>query len=68
MADFDHGDLGPNVLASVFATWTIALIFVVLRFWTRARIVHALGPADWCIALSLVRPLHAPLQSPGFGI
>jgi hypothetical protein len=65
MADLDHGDLGPNVLASVFATWTIALIFVLLRFWTRARIVHALGPADWCIALSLVRSFHDPL--PGFG-
>ncbi|KAK4041588.1 hypothetical protein C8A01DRAFT_34313 [Parachaetomium inaequale] len=57
MADLDHGDLGPNILASAFVMWTIALVFVLLRFWTRARIVHALGPADWCIALSLIASL-----------
>ena len=54
VADLDHGDLGPNVLAATFVTWAIAFIFVVLRFYTRATIVRALGLADWFIALSLV--------------
>ena len=54
VAGLDHGDLGPNVLAATFITWAIAFIFVVLRFYTRATIVRALGLADWFIALSLV--------------
>jgi hypothetical protein len=55
MADLDHSDHGPNILAAAFTTWAIALLFVLLRFYTRARIVRALGLADWFIALSLVR-------------
>ncbi|KAH6855994.1 hypothetical protein B0I37DRAFT_442742 [Chaetomium sp. MPI-CAGE-AT-0009] len=54
MADLDHGDLGPNLLAANWTTWAIAVIFVLLRFWTRVKIVHALGPADWFIAASLI--------------
>jgi len=54
MADLDHGDLGPNMLAATFTTWGIALIFVLMRFWTRATIVRKLGLSDWFIALSLV--------------
>jgi hypothetical protein len=42
------------MIAAVFTAWTIALVFVVLRFWTRVRIVHSLGPSDWFIALALV--------------
>jgi hypothetical protein len=45
------------MLAAAWTAWTIALIVVLLRFWTRARIVHVLGLADWCILLSLVRAL-----------
>lgn len=56
MADLDHGDLGPNMLAASFTTWGIALIFVILRFWTRATIVRKLGFSDYFIALSLVCP------------
>ncbi|KAL2153690.1 hypothetical protein VTH82DRAFT_4845, partial [Thermothelomyces myriococcoides] len=52
--DKPHNSLGPNILATCFVTWTIALIFVLLRFWTRTKIVRLLGPADWCIALALV--------------
>jgi hypothetical protein len=55
MDDLPHDDLGPNIIAANFATWTIALIFVLLRFWTRVKIVRALGAADWFIAASLVR-------------
>jgi hypothetical protein len=54
MADLPHDNLGPNINAATWVTWTIALIMVLLRFYTRARIVHALGWADWFIALSLV--------------
>ncbi|AEO60814.1 hypothetical protein MYCTH_74573 [Thermothelomyces thermophilus ATCC 42464] len=53
-ADLPHNSHGPNILAACFVTWTIALIFVLLRFWTRTKIVRLLGPADWCIASSLV--------------
>jgi hypothetical protein len=28
---------------------------VILRFYTRTRIVKALGTDDWCIAIALVR-------------
>ncbi|KAK3319163.1 hypothetical protein B0H66DRAFT_258056 [Apodospora peruviana] len=49
-----HDDSGPRMVAAGFITWTIAFIFVVLRFWTRAMIVRRLGAADWCIALSLI--------------
>ncbi|KAK3687807.1 hypothetical protein B0T22DRAFT_479091 [Podospora appendiculata] len=47
-------DTGPRMLAAIWITWSIAAIFVSLRFWTRGMIVRVLGPADWCIALSLV--------------
>jgi len=50
----DYSDLGPNIIAASFVTWAIALAFVLMRFWTRARIVHKLGLADWTIAVSLV--------------
>ena len=63
VADLDHGDLGPNMLAAAFVTWSIAFIFVVLRFYTRATIVRALGIADWFIVLSLVCPFSAPALS-----
>ncbi|KAK3307230.1 uncharacterized protein B0T15DRAFT_382826, partial [Chaetomium strumarium] len=52
--DQDHGDQGPNMIAAAFTAWTISLVFVLLRFWTRARIVHSLGPTDWFIALALI--------------
>ncbi|KAK3294236.1 uncharacterized protein B0H64DRAFT_462914 [Chaetomium fimeti] len=54
MAELDHDDLGPNILAANYTTWAIAVIFVLLRFWTRVRIVRSLGPADWFIAASVI--------------
>ncbi|AEO66300.1 uncharacterized protein THITE_2077835 [Thermothielavioides terrestris NRRL 8126] len=53
-SDLDHSDLRPNMLAATWITWTIALIFVLLRLWTRTRIVHTLGISDWFIVLSLI--------------
>lgn len=64
MADLDHGSLGPNMLAATFTTWGIAFIFVLLRFWTRAKIVRNLGWSDWSIALSLVWRFQAPIPGP----
>ncbi|KAK4234454.1 hypothetical protein C8A03DRAFT_18650 [Achaetomium macrosporum] len=52
--DSDHGDLGPKLITAAFTTWSVAFIFVLLRFWTRSRIVHKLGAADWFIALALL--------------
>jgi len=60
MADLPHDSRGPNILAACFITWTIAFIFVLMRFWTRARIVNALGWADWFIAFALVRAGSLP--------
>jgi len=54
MGNLDHGDLGPNTIAAAFTTWTIALVFVSLRIYTRTRIINALGISDWCIGLALV--------------
>lgn len=61
MGDLDHSDTGPNIIAAAFTTWTIALVFVLLRFYTRSRLVKALGLTDWFVALALVRvfPPHA---------
>ncbi len=53
-AYLDHSDLGPNIAAASFVTWVIALAFVLMRFWTRMRIVNKLGLADLVIAVSLV--------------
>ncbi|KAL1843194.1 hypothetical protein VTJ49DRAFT_2745 [Mycothermus thermophilus] len=54
VADLDHGDLGPNILAAAAITWTIALVFVLLRFYTRLRLVRGLGLTDWTLLLSLL--------------
>ncbi|KAK0636822.1 hypothetical protein B0T17DRAFT_90797 [Bombardia bombarda] len=52
-SDLDHDDDGPRMVAAAFATWAIALIFVLLRLYTRAFIARVLGPADWCISLAV---------------
>ena len=61
--DAPYEDVRPNILAAAFSTWAIALVFVLLRFWTRGRIVRAVGAADWCIAAAVVRLADAPLSS-----
>ncbi|KAH6634789.1 hypothetical protein B0J18DRAFT_30843 [Chaetomium sp. MPI-SDFR-AT-0129] len=53
-ASLPHDNTGPNILVATWTTWTIASIFVMMRFWTRVKIVHKLGAADWCILLSLL--------------
>ena len=52
--DLINEDYGPSMLAATWTTWSIAVIFVALRFWARSRAVNGLGASDWCILLSLV--------------
>ncbi|KAJ4388916.1 hypothetical protein N0V93_006378 [Gnomoniopsis smithogilvyi] len=43
-----------HVLACAIATWTIAALFVSLRFYLRGRLMHVLGREDWTILISLI--------------
>ncbi|EGO58880.1 hypothetical protein NEUTE1DRAFT_128403 [Neurospora tetrasperma FGSC 2508] len=47
-------DYGPSMLGAIWTTWSIAVIFVALRFWARSRAVNGLGASDWCILFSLI--------------
>lgn len=46
--------LQPDIIACGVLTWLIALTLVVLRFYTRSRLIQVLGPTDWCIGLAVV--------------
>jgi hypothetical protein len=52
--EFSGRKLQADIIACVSITWLIALFFVILRFYTRGRLIHVLGPSDWCIIPSLV--------------
>ncbi|KAK1764388.1 hypothetical protein QBC33DRAFT_594971 [Phialemonium atrogriseum] len=43
-----------DIIACASITWLIALLFVVLRLYTRGRLLHVLSATDWCIILSLL--------------
>lgn len=47
--------LQADIIVCSVITWLIASIFVILRFYTRWRLKHILGPTDWCILPALVR-------------
>ena len=47
-------DTGPRIVIAAFTTWSLTVVFVLLRFYTRARIVRTLGPSDWCTAVAVV--------------
>jgi hypothetical protein len=47
--------LQVDIIVCSIVTWMIALVFVVLRFYTRCRLKRILGPTDWCIIPALVR-------------
>ncbi|KAK4170017.1 hypothetical protein QBC43DRAFT_307005 [Cladorrhinum sp. PSN259] len=53
-SNLDHDDKSPDLLAGMWTTFGIATLFVLLRLWTRARIIRRLGPADLMITLSLI--------------
>lgn len=55
-------DLQVDIVACAVITYVIALIFVLLRFYTRGWINHVLGPSDWCILPALVRTCHFPYR------
>ncbi|KAK0730970.1 hypothetical protein B0H67DRAFT_639413 [Lasiosphaeris hirsuta] len=46
--------LQPDIIVCSLLTWLIAVTFVVLRFYTRSRLNHVLGPTDWCILPALL--------------
>ncbi|KAL2255343.1 hypothetical protein VTK26DRAFT_3553 [Humicola hyalothermophila] len=50
----DQHDNGPTFVAAAFTTWGIAFISVLVRLWTRTRIVPALSFSDLFIVLSLI--------------
>lgn len=43
-----------HVLACAIATWTIAALFVSLRFYLRGHLMNVLGREDWIILVSLI--------------
>ena len=49
----DETNAGP-LLAATSTMVSLATIFVGLRFYTRIRIVRALGLSDWLILLALL--------------
>ncbi|KAK3378956.1 hypothetical protein B0T24DRAFT_143293 [Lasiosphaeria ovina] len=51
------GGVGVNIVISTWIMWTIALVFVALRFYTRTRLVRVLGASDWVSAASLLAAL-----------
>jgi len=51
----DHRrSLQVDMIVCATITWVIALILVVLRLYTRCRIIKVFGPSDWCIAFSVL--------------
>lgn len=55
-ASDDHLDASyqSHVLACAIATWTIAALFVSLRFYLRGHLMNVLGREDWVILVSLI--------------
>lgn len=47
-------DLGPKIVVAAFTLWSVAMVFVFLRFYTRIWIVRAIGWADYFVALAAV--------------
>ena len=50
--------LQADIIICAVITWLVALFFVILRFYARGRLIHVLGPSDWCIIPSLVSVLQ----------
>jgi hypothetical protein len=48
-------DLGPKVLGIVISFTILAVITVLLRFFTRVRFTQLVGWEDYFVALSVVR-------------
>ncbi|KAK3938736.1 hypothetical protein QBC46DRAFT_365287 [Diplogelasinospora grovesii] len=52
--DDTRRSLQPDIIACACVTWLIAVTFVALRFYTRGKLIHVLGPTDWCIIPALL--------------
>lgn len=59
-ATLPHDSLKTNVIACSVACFSIAAVFVGLRFYTRTRIVKALAASDWFLLASVVRVSSPP--------
>jgi hypothetical protein len=46
---------GQSVVPVVVVTMVISIIFVSMRVWSRAVILHVVGLEDWFILIALVR-------------
>lgn len=53
-ASDDDTSYQSHVLACAIATWTIAALFVSLRFYLRGHLMNVLGREDWVILVSLI--------------
>ena len=46
---------GPLIIAVSFVEFAFALLLVVLRFYTRIKLVRKIGLDDWLVLAALVR-------------
>lgn len=44
--------LQADIIVCAVTTWLIGCTFLVLRLYTRTRIIKVFGPSDWCIAFA----------------
>ncbi|RGP65176.1 hypothetical protein FLONG3_9316 [Fusarium longipes] len=49
-----YGGLGPMLNAVLWVQVVVALVFVVLRLYTRSQILHSIGPDDYLVLLALI--------------
>ena len=56
------GGYGPTIIAVMWTETAIALVFVLLRLWTRLRINYATGWDDYLLVITWVSnvPYHLP--------
>lgn len=53
---------GYMLIIVVSTTFVPALLAVLLRVYTRAKVVHSLGWDDWIMLLAIVSLLHCSLK------
>ena len=55
-------DLGPTVIGVTVSFTTVALIIVVLRVWTRTRMVKIFGLEDYMMVAAMVCSLQCSIS------
>ncbi|KAL1836806.1 hypothetical protein VTJ49DRAFT_4634 [Mycothermus thermophilus] len=48
-----HDSLQTNIIVAASVCWSIAAVFVALRFYTRGVIIRVVGWSDWSVLLAL---------------